>query len=100
MKKLSLVLLSLLFLQISTSGLNAYENHDKNWSAKYHIRDYYFQPCRSWNYDFNIRGYICGSRAFSIRTPDSYDVERVIADLDKRIKALEKKIEKLEKSNH
>ncbi len=60
---------------------------------------WYVQPCESWNYNSEVRGYICNYHSRSIRYVEDKDheralnrvaeLERAVSDLDARIQALE-----------
>jgi TolA-binding protein len=61
----------------------------------------YFTPCDSWQYNSDVRGYICSFRGRRTTIPDQYEfqnlqnsvsqMERTIRDLENRIRVLEQR---------
>ena len=85
-------ILSLLFIIAASQTVLAKE--DSN------AERYSFQPCSSWQYNFNTSAYVCSFTGLYIEVPDSSEVQDLktqVASLQAKNQDLEQRVAKLEK---
>lgn len=60
------------------------------------MRGEYIQPCEYWNYDSDVRNYVCSRKNFGFNAATVPEVQRVIDQLVRRIDDLERRVQRLE----
>jgi hypothetical protein len=55
-----------------------------------------FEPCRSWNYDFQTNQYRCRQTMFQIRVYEANEVDNLVRNLERRIDDLERRLTAVE----
>lgn len=54
------------------------------------------EPCASWRYDFDARGYVCGYLSPRLSVYSAAEIDSLITKLENKIAALEARVKTLE----
>lgn len=94
MKATTIILLTV-FLLVTGGLVRASQDGVLETDGRY----YSFQPCSSWVYDFDVRGYICNFKASYVQVPSASEVgglQNVVTALQDKVQELEERIQQLE----